>query len=78
MTQECLLKPVNFTKILWGLDAWPDVYASRIKETRELMFEPSWEEHIAGVFYENAQALILGRGRTPCHAAGSAGKGRET
>jgi len=56
--EEYLVRPVNFQKILWGLDATPERYESRIRETQELMTELGWEKHIPDVFYNNAKKLI--------------------
>ena len=56
--EDYLFLPVDFKKMLWGLDGNPEAYASRIKETRELMTELGWQEHIPDVFYDNACRLL--------------------
>jgi len=56
--EDYLIKPLKFDKVLFGLDASPDVYEARIRETRELMVELGWEAHVEDVFYNNAKRLI--------------------
>jgi hypothetical protein len=51
-------KPLDFKKILWGLDGSPKAYARLISETRGLMLELGWGEHIIDVFYNNAAKLL--------------------
>lgn len=56
--EEFLIRPVDFHKILWGLDGDPKQYAKLISGTMELMTELGWQEHIPDVFYNNADQLL--------------------
>jgi predicted TIM-barrel fold metal-dependent hydrolase len=56
--ENYLIKPVDFKKILWGLDGDPKQYPNLINRTMELMTELGWKEHIPDVFYNNANALL--------------------
>jgi predicted TIM-barrel fold metal-dependent hydrolase len=56
--EDYLIKPVDFKKILWGLDGDPKQYPTLINRTMELMTELGWQEHIPDVFYNNAIALL--------------------
>ena len=56
--EDYLVKPVNFKKILWGLDGDPLQYPKLINGTMELMTELGWQEHIPDVFYNNASELL--------------------
>ena len=56
--EDYLVKPVDFKKILWGLDGDPKQYPKLINGTMELMTELGWQEHIPDVFYNNASELL--------------------
>ena len=56
--EDLLVKPVDFKKILWGLDGDPKQYPKLINGTMELMTELGWQEHIPDVFYNNASKLL--------------------
>lgn len=50
--------PINFDRVLWGLDGDARMYADRIGWWKELLPELDWQKHANKIFWQNAEKLL--------------------